>query len=221
MVPELAAGIRSGAPSPARPRITSVMRCEVSTLPAAMAAGSPAFTTLPLRRDHAIGRSSPRCRDVLGIDQAAEAVHRRRNGDRIIGVHRPRRPAARSGEIDRRGSRMNARRATAIAPARRVTPSLSRKSSKRYSPSGIAAQPRASRARVIQQSAALRWTRAARSGPRFRADGLAAPDWPSPAPADRPRALRACARWRGSDLHHVALDRPPRISRTGGMRRPS
>ncbi len=59
MVPELAAGIRSGAAFASAPSSTSVMRCDVSTLPAAMAAGSPALTTLRSGATTRIGRSRP------------------------------------------------------------------------------------------------------------------------------------------------------------------
>ena len=58
-VPELAAGIRSGRACAKAPRITSVMRCEVSTLPAAIAAGNPALTTLRSGAMTLMGRNNP------------------------------------------------------------------------------------------------------------------------------------------------------------------
>ena len=59
MVPELAAGIRSGAACASAPSTTSVMRCEVSTFPAAIAAGGPAFTTVRSGAITRMGRSRP------------------------------------------------------------------------------------------------------------------------------------------------------------------
>ena len=59
MVPELAAGIRWGnACASARSR-TSTIRCEVSTLPAATAAGGRAFTTLPSGARTSMGSIKP------------------------------------------------------------------------------------------------------------------------------------------------------------------
>ena len=45
MVPEEAAGMRSGSACASAPSATSVMRWEVSTLPAETARGGPAATT--------------------------------------------------------------------------------------------------------------------------------------------------------------------------------
>ena len=45
MVPWLAAGMRSGSACASAPSTTSTMRCEVSTLPAATAAGGAALTS--------------------------------------------------------------------------------------------------------------------------------------------------------------------------------
>ena len=59
MVPDDAAGMRSGAALARAPSSTSVMRCEVSTLPAAIAAGGSALTTVPSGAITRIGRNSP------------------------------------------------------------------------------------------------------------------------------------------------------------------
>ena len=58
-MPELAAGIRSGAACASAPSSTSVIRCEVSTLPAAMAAGGPALTMVRSGATTRMGRSRP------------------------------------------------------------------------------------------------------------------------------------------------------------------
>ena len=59
MVPALAAAIRSGTAFARAPKTTSVIRCEVSTLPAAMAAGSAALTTDLSGAITLMGRSKP------------------------------------------------------------------------------------------------------------------------------------------------------------------
>src|SRR6266849_6415081 len=64
MVPQLAAGMRSGAACARAPKITSVMRWDVSTLPAAIAAGGRALTMLPSGATIRIGREMP---EVNGI----------------------------------------------------------------------------------------------------------------------------------------------------------
>ena len=51
--------MRSGAAFAIAPRTTSVMRCDVSTLPAAIAAGARAATTVPSGAITRIGRRMP------------------------------------------------------------------------------------------------------------------------------------------------------------------
>ena len=59
MVPLLAAGTRPGSARANAPSTTSTMRCEVSTLPAATAAGGRAFTTVPAGAVTSSGRNAP------------------------------------------------------------------------------------------------------------------------------------------------------------------
>ena len=59
MVPELAAGVRSGAALAGAPSKTSVMRWDVSTFPAAMAAGGRALTSEAEGAWIVMGRSRP------------------------------------------------------------------------------------------------------------------------------------------------------------------
>ncbi len=59
MVPLLAAGTRSGSARASAPSTVSTMRCEVSTLPAATAAGGRAFTTVPGGATISSGRNAP------------------------------------------------------------------------------------------------------------------------------------------------------------------
>ncbi len=87
IVPQLAAGMRSGAAFASAPRITSVMRCDVSTLPAAIAAGGRAFTMLPSRSHDPDRPEDARRKRNLLAHQAAEHIHRRRRGHRQVRVH--------------------------------------------------------------------------------------------------------------------------------------
>src|SRR5258705_8260257 len=59
MVPDAAAGTRSGAACASARRTTSTMRCEVSTFPPATAAGGRAFTIVPLGAITSMGRIKP------------------------------------------------------------------------------------------------------------------------------------------------------------------
>ncbi len=87
MVPLEAAGISSGAACASAPSTTSVTRCDISTLPAAMAAGASAFTTVPSGACTRIGRRMPAVNGTSSLNQAAEHVHHRRQRHRIVGVH--------------------------------------------------------------------------------------------------------------------------------------
>ena len=65
---ELAAGMRSGAAFASAPSTTSVMRCDVSTFPAAIAAGALRVHHGALRRDHA-----NRPQDARGVTECLPA----------------------------------------------------------------------------------------------------------------------------------------------------
>ena len=64
------------------------MRCDVSTLPAAIAAGSSADTTDPAFAMTRIGRSRPAVNGTSLPQQATEHVSGRRDQDGAIGIHR-------------------------------------------------------------------------------------------------------------------------------------
>ena len=80
MVPELAAGMRSGNACASARSSVSTMRCEVSTLPPATAAGGAAFTMVRSGRNHRTGRINPAVATVCG-KKAAENIKHRRPGN--------------------------------------------------------------------------------------------------------------------------------------------
>ena len=103
MVPWLAAGITSGRALARAPRRTSVMRWEVSTLPAATAAGGRGFTKLPSGATTVTGRRMPWL-DGRGLaDDAAEDVEGSGEGDCKRGVDAPPALGAGLGEVQRHG----------------------------------------------------------------------------------------------------------------------
>jgi len=79
--------MRSGAALDNAPRTTSVIRCEVSTLPAAIAAGRRAFTTVPSGAITAEAEDAGGERNVVR-DQAAENVHYGCQRHGVVGVDR-------------------------------------------------------------------------------------------------------------------------------------
>ena len=146
MVPEAAAGIRSGiACASARSR-TSTMRCEVSTFPPATAAGGRAFTTVPDGRDHLDRPHQSGGRRHIFGQQAAEYIEASGVGDGLdridtalnlrIGagkIHGDRVAAGTRPRSLKRHRHRNLHRLSLI-------PSLSMKSSARYVPFGTCAK---------------------------------------------------------------------------------
>ncbi len=136
MVPLEAAGISSGAAAASAPSTTSVTRWEVSTLPAAIAAGASALTTVPSGAITRMGRRMPGGERNVFLNQAAEHVHHRRQSHRVVGVHRTLQPAASEPEKSTVAESPRMVIATLIHTGlgASLTPSLSRQSSKRYTP---------------------------------------------------------------------------------------
>src|SRR5258706_4306749 len=87
IVPEAAAGMRSGIAWASALRSTSTMRCEVSTLPPATAAGGLALTTVPAGAITLIGRIRPAVAGALvageQCDEAKPAHARQGSGDLV------------------------------------------------------------------------------------------------------------------------------------------
>ena len=85
MVPALAAGTRSGTACASARSSTSTMRCEVSTLPPATAAGGSASTMLPAGVRKRERPQNARGRGRIVRQQAAQHIKARRERD---GAHR-------------------------------------------------------------------------------------------------------------------------------------
>ena len=86
MVPELAAGMRSGSACASARRSVSTMRCDVSTLPPATAAGGDGVYDAALGREDLHGAHETGCRDGARRQQAAEDIKDCGPGDGVDGV---------------------------------------------------------------------------------------------------------------------------------------
>ena len=101
IVPEAAAGMRSGMACANARSSTSTMRCDVSTFPPATAAGGRAFTMVPSGAMTWIGRIRPGCGRNVFRQQAAKYVEACRVCDRPHRIHAALNLRITPGEIDR------------------------------------------------------------------------------------------------------------------------